>query len=241
MRSLIEKPKKKQLSFACFLFPIIHLLFSYTLDWNIYEKWTYSNNNYRRRRSTVFNRTAGFYESQLCSNRRNTTAADNNNEINSLCYSLNGRSEWLFRQISLFFCILFEINALISCWPLSCGDSFYLSSSIVFVRLNSFFSHERERENTGIFISLAMSEISIRDVFLSMQLPPVDELVATSKTGNTKLSRIVFDRLFFVFRFSNYSEITSIVLSNLYVSRKEREINKLFVYRSCTEEWRNNG
>jgi hypothetical protein len=28
-----------------------------------------------------------------------------------------------------------------------------------------------------------MTETSIRDVFLSMQLPPVDELVATSKTG----------------------------------------------------------
>ena len=28
-----------------------------------------------------------------------------------------------------------------------------------------------------------MSESSIRDVFLSMQFPPVDEIVATSKTG----------------------------------------------------------
>jgi hypothetical protein len=28
-----------------------------------------------------------------------------------------------------------------------------------------------------------MTETSIRDVFLSMQLPPVDEIVANSKTG----------------------------------------------------------
>jgi hypothetical protein len=42
-----------------------------------------------------------------------------------------------------------------------------------------------------------MTETSIRDVFLSMQLPPVDEIVATSKTGWYKPTFSRFSYLYF--------------------------------------------
>ena len=42
-------------------------------------------------------------------------------------------------------------------------------------------------------------ETSIRDVFLSMQFPPVDEIVATSKTGKNSLLNEIFESLCFSF------------------------------------------
>ena len=56
-----------------------------------------------------------------------------------------------------------------------------------------------------------MSDTSIRDVFLSMQFPPVDEIVATSKTGIDHLD--IRDHLELIFRLSNYSQIASFMFS----------------------------
>ena len=61
-----------------------------------------------------------------------------------------------------------------------------------------------------------MADVSIRDVFLSMQLPPVDEIVATSKTGDYCRLYILLVYIS-LFRISNYSEISSFMLPIMYV------------------------
>ena len=45
----------------------------------------------------------------------------------------------------------------------------------------------------------------MRDVFLSMQFPPVDEIVANSKTGKNDHRRPSPIRRDFLFRLSHYS------------------------------------
>lgn len=59
---------------------------------------------------------------------------------------------------------------------------FFVHSSL-FVSFSFEYRFDLRWNHSTGFLLTKMNETSIRDVFLSMQFPPVDELVATSKTG----------------------------------------------------------